>query len=153
MSVNFKRTFWCLRFFQKTNETIRLNSQYFWKGTNTNPIKIFMGLALVHFHKYWLLMESFPSDGKKIWNKLVDLDLRIGDDQDNKSLNNNGKGDSGLEIYVDYFARYHEDLWEVARLFFCINLIYMIEWENSSFRNFYLEAQNNSHTFLSLRHL
>ena len=52
-------------------------------------------------------MESFLTDrktNKTTWNKLVDSELRIGDEQDNTSSHNNGKGDSGLETFVDYFA-------------------------------------------------
>ena len=70
------------------NPLIYINSQYFWKWTNANPMKIFgqlvshpklliepiepinnlgwlascpkvfMGLALVHFQKYWLLRKT-----------------------------------------------------------------------------------------------
>ena len=36
--------------------------------------------------------------------KHVDSELRIGDEQDSKSVNNNGKGDSDLKTCVDYFT-------------------------------------------------
>ena len=35
---------------------------------------------------------------------MVDSELRIVDEQDSKSVNNNGKGDSDLETCVDYFT-------------------------------------------------